>query len=516
MSGSVRIPRPSLSELVFVLWALVIPLGFANRLINSDGDLARHIRLGQLMLEGGGVLHRDTFSWTRAGDPFLAFEWGSEVFFALVYGAGGLAGVAVAGGLILALSYGLLCRFLLSRGVEPVLAYLAIVGAAVMSSAHWVARPHLFTMLGVALLFPLLEGGSLRRSWWAIPLFAVWCNMHGGFVYGLLLVATYLAGDALEAIRADGRTEWLGRARIHAAVLFLGSAATLVNPNGLELHGHVRDFFGLSLLLDVTEEFQPPDFMSASGTVMLGGIIVVLAALAWSRKRPTWPRALSIVSNLLFAMRARRNLALFGFVAYPLAALHVDPAWRALPDRGGVRAAFARDQARSRAGPWTAATLVVLATLAVSRGTPAGLELVPNTFDPEVFPVTAVDRSRAAGLEGRVFHDVTWGGYMLLAWPEQKVFIDGGTDHYGEDLVRQALTVAELAPGWETTLDSLGITVVLLPPQTLLVHRLIEGGEWDVWHCDSTAAVVTRRASAAEAPVASPEGGWPPGCPTRG
>ena len=47
----------------------------------------------------------------------------------------------------------------------------------------------------------------------------------------------------------------------------------------LELHKHVRDFFGLTLLLEVTEEFQPPDFFSASGAVMLGGIVVVLAAL---------------------------------------------------------------------------------------------------------------------------------------------------------------------------------------------------------------------------------------------
>jgi hypothetical protein len=516
VNGPVRLPRPSLSELVFVLWALVIPLGFAGRLVNSDGDLARHIRLGQLMLERGGVLHQDVFSWTRAGEPFLAFEWGSELFFALVHGVGGLAGVAVAAGLILAVSYGLLCRFLLSRGVEPVLAYLAIMGAAVMSSAHWVARPHLFTMLGVALLFPLLEGTSVKRAGWAVPLFAVWCNMHGGFVYGLLLVGTYLAGDLLEAVAAQDRAEWLGRARAHVALLALGLAATVINPTGLELHRHVRDFFGLTLLLEVTEEFQPPDFGTASGAVMLAGIAVVLAAIAWSRRRPTWPRTLAIASNLLFALRARRNLALFGFVAYPVAALHLDPFWRRLPDRGGVRAAFSRDQARSRPGPWSAATLVVLIILAVTRGSPGGVAVVPDEFDPGVFPIAAVERARSAGLEGRVFHDVTWGGYMLLAWPEQRVFIDGGTDHYGEDLVGEALKIAELGPGWETALDSLGITVALLPPRALLVHTLTEGSGWDVWYCDATAAVVTLRASVGQPPQAAPQGGWPPGCPVGG
>ena len=64
---------------MFALWAVVISFGFAHRLVNGDGDMARHIRLGQLMLEQGSVLHEDTFSWTAAGETFLAFEWGSEV-----------------------------------------------------------------------------------------------------------------------------------------------------------------------------------------------------------------------------------------------------------------------------------------------------------------------------------------------------------------------------------------------------------------------------------------------------
>jgi hypothetical protein len=119
--------------------------------------------------------------------------------------------------------------------------------------------------------------------------------------------------------------------------------------------------------------------------------------------------------------------------------------------------------------------------------------VVPNELDPSVFPVAAVERARQEGLQGRLFHDVTWGGYLLLAWPEQRVFLDGGTDHYGEDLVAEAIAIAQLDPGWEARLDDLGVSLVLLPPQTLLVHRLVETGRWDTWFCDETAALVTRR-----------------------
>lgn len=508
-----RIPRPSLSELVFVLWAMVIPLVFTHRLLNGDGDMARHIRLGLIMLERGGVLREDVFSWTRAGEPFLAFEWGSEVFFGIVYSASGLAGVAVASGLVLAVSYALLCRFMLARGVEPVLAYLAVIGAVVMSSAHWVARPHLFTFLGVSLLLPLLEDARIGRAWLAVPLFAAWCNMHGGFVYGLILVGIYAGGSLLEAWRTEERSAWLRRSRANLAVAGLGLVATLVNPNGLELHRHVRDFFGLTLLLEVTEEFQPPDFTTATGIVMLGGIAAVLAAVAWSRRRPTWPRTGVIASNLLFALRARRNLALFGIAAFPITALHVDSRWRALPDFGGVRATFARDQARATPGIWTAAALTMLVALVAAGGRAGEPSLLNARFDPRIFPVDAVTEARRAGLTGKLFNDVTWGGYLLLTWPEQKVFMDGGTDHYGEALVSEAIGIAALEDGWEARLDGLGVDVVLLPPATRLVHALVNDRGWELWFCDRTAAVVRRPSAPGPSRPSPPEAGHPPFCP---
>ena len=111
-----------------------------------------------------------------AGQPFIAFEWGSEVVYALAYRAAGLAGVAVLAGLVLALTYALVSRFLIRRGGDPLLAYFMSMAAAVLSAAHWLARPHLFTMLAVVLLLELLETprpanpvAVLSRSSWSGP-----------------------------------------------------------------------------------------------------------------------------------------------------------------------------------------------------------------------------------------------------------------------------------------------------------------------------------------------------------
>src|SRR5258708_20952217 len=87
------------------------------------------------MLDQRALLTRDVFSFTKAGQPFLAFEYGSELVYAGAYKAAGLAGVAVLAGLILALTYALLARFLIRRGGDPLLAYLVSMAAPLLSAA---------------------------------------------------------------------------------------------------------------------------------------------------------------------------------------------------------------------------------------------------------------------------------------------------------------------------------------------------------------------------------------------
>ncbi|HXF94997.1 MAG TPA: hypothetical protein VNI61_02725, partial [Gemmatimonadales bacterium] len=130
------------------------------------------------------------------------------------------------------------------------------------------------------------------------------------------------------------------------------------------------------------------------------------------------------------------------------------------------------------------------------------------------FPAEAVARARAAGLEGRIFHEFAWGGYLLHAWPEQPVFIDGQTDLYGEELARQYLQVATLAPGWRAVLDEWRIALVLVPTRSRLAAELARDGAWSVWHCDETAVLFRRQDGAAPAAGRCPSGA--DGCPCQG
>lgn len=487
--------RPSLFDIIFVIWVVVIPIGFGARLINSDGDMARHIRLGETILDQGELPRADFFSHTMAGEPFIAFEWGSGVVYALAYRAAGLPGVAVFAGLVLALTYALVARFLIRRGGDPLLAYFMSMAAAVLSAAHWLARPHLFTMLAVVLLLDLLEPRGRRRLWPYFLLFVVWTNLHGGFFYGCITIALYALGELLEArLRAgDERSEWFARARHHGAALGVALVASLVNPNGFRNLAHVTGFFG-NRFLRQTQEFLSPDFHTVNGKIFLLAILGVVATLALTRRRPSGPVLLVLLANLAFSLISQRNIELFALVALPLLALTYDEEWRRLPVLRRAKDVFQREHAGSYSGLGAALCSLFLIALALAGGTVAGVEVVPGRFDPKVFPVNAVAKARAEGLDGKLFNNFIWGGYLLHAWPEQPVFIDGGTDHYGDELFDEYVKVWNLDPGWRGVLDSRGIDMALVPPDSRLAEELTQHQGWGVWYCDSTAVLLRKSA----------------------
>ena len=80
-----------LTVLVWTFLASAKDLGWSQML--SDGDAGWHMRVGQWVLENGRVPAQDLFSFTKAGEPWFAWEWLSDVVFAVVYGWMGIKGM---------------------------------------------------------------------------------------------------------------------------------------------------------------------------------------------------------------------------------------------------------------------------------------------------------------------------------------------------------------------------------------------------------------------------------------
>ncbi len=492
MTHPARRMTPSLPALVFLLWSMAVALTAGSRLLNADGDTARHLRHGETILTTRHLIRVDPFSFTKPGAPFVGFEYGSQVLMAGVHRLGGLAGVVVLSALLIALTYARLTRYLLRRGVEPGFAYVVVTLGAILSSMHWAARPHLVTQLLVVVLLDMLDREKSPPYWWFGLLFVAWVNLHGGFLFGLILVGIFAGGHLAAAfLRTADRGQSLGRARSLGIILLIGIVGSFLTPYGAALPRHVLGFFGQGFIQQATSEFQSPGFRDLGTRLFLLTLLAGIAGLAWIRDRISLPYMAVILAVTAFALMARRNIALWALTVLPLLAIHLDPLVRRWPEPPNFRRSFG-ETTEGRTWLWALPPVVIVLVLALLHGSIGGLQVVPDRFRSTTFPVEAMEAARAAGLEGRIYTQFTWGGYQLYAWPEQKVFIDGGSDFYGEDVLKDYLDVWTLQPQWRDRLATWNVSVAILPPDSPLAAALDRETGWRAWHSDSIATIFTR------------------------
>ena len=178
---------PSLTDFAFLM-----PIAFlfgrmeGVKTLLSDCDTGWHIRTGKWILAHGWVPTRDLFSFSRPGEPWFAWEWLSDVLFAKLNSAGGLQAVVLFSILLVSVTFMLL--YLVARRKANALVSIAVTMlAAAASSIHWLARPHLFTLLFLVLFYAALERvreGRTRLG--GVPYLAIlpvatilWTNLLG-------------------------------------------------------------------------------------------------------------------------------------------------------------------------------------------------------------------------------------------------------------------------------------------------------------------------------------------------
>src|SRR6266568_891621 len=189
---------PSLSDLasltpILVLFWCTTGLGW----LLTDSDTGWHIRTGEWILKNGRVPATDIFSFTKAGQPWFAWEWLSDLLMAVVHGHFGLAGIVLVSLLLLGATSVCVYRSALEESGHRVIAIILTGLAMAASTIHWLARPHLVTPLFAAVFCWALNRTKRKRAavLLALPLLTIlWVNLHGGFFVGIVLLITYAIG----------------------------------------------------------------------------------------------------------------------------------------------------------------------------------------------------------------------------------------------------------------------------------------------------------------------------------
>jgi hypothetical protein len=429
----------------------------------------------------------------------VAHGWLSEVVFALLYRAGGLSLLAIVTALIVAATHAAILVFLKRKGVDARWALAATFISFALGLSHWLARPHMFSIVGAALTLFLLESERPRRAFLFFGLFALWANLHGAWLYGLLMIGAYVVGDLAEAWAGSRRSEWLTRARSDSLLLLAATAGTFVNPYGLGLHREVFSAVTSSSLATRIEEYLPPKFNELASLPFLLVVLLTVVLFSLSLRRMPFRWLAVVVLSLFFGFRSFRNIALFGVTAWPLIALHTARAWPETRRHFPWFKDFERLDSQASIGWWSMPVALALLALGLNHGRAFGRELIADRFDAGKFPVVAVDSARRAGLSGRVFSQWTWGGYFLLSWPGIPLHVD--PLKFNDTTIATFTRIDEVQPEWRAELDRWNVQTVIVKSKGALAKALAKEPAWRLWYQDTTATVFRRSGAAAPPPA---------------
>ena len=460
----------------------------------KGSDLWWHLAAGRWMTDHRALPAGDPWSFTAAGSAWLNHEWLSDVVFDLWSRAFGQAALVCWKWAVLAATAVLLLSALRRLTGEWLGSYLALLLALVIAAPFLDLRPHLYTLLGLALLLwlaPLTtEGWQPLRNWRVAllpPLFLLWSNLHGGgALFGLAALAVLLGPGVLRG-GAEGRRRGL---------LLWGACAfgTLLTPWGWRgllypMRYALRPanpLLGLSEWLPPFHEGALPAPAYPWGASLFLACAVALAAGRDARRHAAFLSGAPLgFLTLAMSLRSCRFIPLFALCQAPVTAFAIS--------RCSLSSAFApARRVLSLVLPLAAAGLAAWWLWAYPLGPRAFRYLTVE----ESFPAETCDFIEVNSLSGKVFNEYGWGGYLdLRTGGRLAVFIDGRADTvFDEQTVRRYLHVFEMQPGWQEAIERSDADFILWPTQAGLpmLQALVDSGRWRLLHQDFVSVLLER------------------------
>lgn len=376
----------------------------------EDPDFWWNLAVGRELFEHKKFLYSDIFSHTHYGAPWINFEWLSQWIMYGIYKQGGFWGLylgkIIFGITALALIH---CSCYLIGARRDYLILLMWLAFAGVGHRLW-ERPELATMnlfpLFICLLIVCRKWSRSKLRWMPaifFTLMVLWCNLHGGFIYGLGLVVLINVG-----------ARWNGESRDYINTLdrifVVCLAAMLINPNGAKLLlVFIEHFFQLRgkwIILEwrptgINDAFTYWSLMMVCGVSCLWKIYVKS-----NSQTKLWLPSLLVF--FLYGLKAIRNVIFSPMLALPFLA-------------GGVTPAVSPGQARLR----KKANLLGILFFAILTYSSHKKDITAKILGVDI-PIRQAAFIKEHNIQGVMYNEYGDGGYLDWALgPERKVLMDG-------------------------------------------------------------------------------------------
>jgi hypothetical protein len=480
----------SFPALMATLLIGVALLGAESRLL--DPDTWWHVKVGEQILASHALPTTDPYSFTAAGTAWMAYEWLGDVFFALAARAGGLWGLFVFQRVIVVLVALLLYYLAYVRTGNAKAACIASAIVLPIAPVAFTLRPQMIGYVYLLVTLICMEhfrNGRSKALWFLPPLFILWVNTHGTFVFGLFVIGLYWATSLLKfrigGLLAEGMDAKQRRQLLLTFALCL--LACLVTPYGSRIAAYpIEMATAQPLNIANIVEWQPLSLGNPVGVYFLLFAMALFVAQVTLRLTYRLVDMVMLLFGLYAACAHLRFAMLFVIFLTPIVA---DIFERWVPPYDPSKDRYALNFA-----------LMLLAIIALVKLQPTRQAL--DTLVSKEYPVNAVAYLRQHPFPTGMFNEYGWGGYLVgQLGPEHKVFIDGRADIYEySGVLPDYMLIAAAQPDAMPALARHDIRSCLIN-RTSPLAKLLSANGWQQVYSDDLAVILVKPAKAAEQPA---------------
>jgi hypothetical protein len=229
-------------------------------------------------------------------------------------------------------------------------------------------------------------------------------------------------------------------------------------------------------------EWASPNFHRIDYFPLLILMLVTVGLLVWSNVRPRPREMLLLTVSAFAALSAIRMIPLFVLIAVPIIS-------KSLQQNSASRLRVAT---RHFSIPFLNTGILLFMAAFVGIHLNHVIRYQPQS-EAEHFPSAAISFLETQAVPGPIFNHYDWGGYLIWRlYPQNRIFVDGRADLYGQPLLQQFGETYQLKRDWKGTLTEWGIAKIIVPPDSALATGLRTASGWTVGYEDSRAVVFSK------------------------
>ncbi len=467
-------PKPATGTDAPIMWLFAGLSALIAAAPISDNSFLTHLATGRLIVDSG-LPQQNPFLYSSTAFPVPSYWW--SILLGAVDWAGGATGLRLMTAALAGLLGALLVRMAASAEATELVASASPSAAEVTQDGSSLpgllavllpaglgficllsflnGRPHLIGFVLLALMVLVWKEG--RSPWWLLPIFAVWVNVHGSWLYGLIVLGMFLVATTIDSRKLMPKQFALAGTAVLGVVI--GGA---LYPDRFALLLLPAKQFGDPIEREALQSYQEwgrVGFDEPMLWMMLA--IAILAIFGCIRQRRY---AMTVMVGLLVI------LGFSGLRLVPIAAVALLP-FAAIGLRGIGTVGLPSGRMAKAVGGF--GLLLCLA---------AGARCVIGpSYQLNAFPVAAVDWLEARDLVGNdtrvTTHDFA-GNYLEWRYGDQaNTWVD---DRPGAATMVAYVNMLRLSEGWQKSLAGSKGDVLIWRTSGKLTEQLKQDPEWVV------------------------------------